>query len=219
MAGRVVRVATRVGDDLLSRPPPSVGRWRAPHRWVEPATRHRQGDARRARAATRRPRRGCSARSAAGRRGRALGHRPPGVPGGSGRVGSARGARRRRSCARCRAAGVVLLACDLPAVEAPLVELLARWPGRRRSSPWPKADCSSSARATGRTRSGRPRSLAAGERSLRHLLGRVDHDLIEPSTWGGVAPPSLRRRRHPGRPGPLPGAPRGSTLRTAGRVE
>jgi molybdopterin-guanine dinucleotide biosynthesis protein A len=86
--------------------------------------------------------------------------------------------------------GVLLLACDLPTVEAPLLELIARWPGR--STVVPVAD-------------GRPQlvcarygtealgvaaaALAAGERSLRSLLERVDHDLLDPSDWGAVAPP------------------------------
>jgi molybdopterin molybdotransferase len=86
-------------------------------------------------------------------------------------------------------AGVVLLACDLPAVEAPLVELLARWPGRATVVPVaggrPQLVC---ARYGPDALRAAAVALAAGERSLRALLDRVDHDVIEPSTWEGVAP-------------------------------
>jgi molybdopterin-guanine dinucleotide biosynthesis protein A len=85
--------------------------------------------------------------------------------------------------------GVVLLACDLPAVEAPLVDLIARWPGRPTVVPIadgePQLVCARY--GTDALRAGAA-TLAAGERSLRRLLDRAEHDLIDPSTWGVVAP-------------------------------
>ncbi len=88
------------------------------------------------------------------------------------------------------ARGVMLLACDLPAVEEPLVELIARWPGASTVVPVadgrPQLVCArygpdALAAAVG--------ALAAGERSLRQLLDRVGHQLLEQSAWGAVAPP------------------------------
>ncbi|MGZ8763238.1 MAG: molybdenum cofactor guanylyltransferase [Acidimicrobiia bacterium] len=86
--------------------------------------------------------------------------------------------------------GVLLLACDLPSVEAPLVLLVAHWPGRPTVVPLadgePQLVCARygpDALELARV------ELAGGERSLRRLLDRTDHDLIPPSSWGAVAPP------------------------------
>lgn len=86
--------------------------------------------------------------------------------------------------------GVMLLACDLPAVEAPLVELIARWPGHSTVVPVadgrPQLVC---ARYGPDALAVAAQALVEGERSLRSLLERVDHDLLDPSDWGAVAPP------------------------------
>jgi molybdopterin-guanine dinucleotide biosynthesis protein A len=85
--------------------------------------------------------------------------------------------------------GVVLLACDLPAVEEPLVRLVAEWPGRSTVVPVSggrlQPVCARYGRAALEEAAA---ALAAGERSLRGLLGRTDHDLLHESTWSAVAP-------------------------------
>jgi molybdopterin-guanine dinucleotide biosynthesis protein A len=85
--------------------------------------------------------------------------------------------------------GVILLACDLPGVEVPLVDLVARWTGRPTVVPLaggePQVVC---ARYGADALDAAVAAIGAGERSLRALLDRVEHDRIEPSTWGAVAP-------------------------------
>jgi molybdopterin-guanine dinucleotide biosynthesis protein A len=85
--------------------------------------------------------------------------------------------------------GVVLLACDLPGVEVPLVRLVAEWPGRPTVIPLadgePQLVCARYGRAALEQAVD---VLAAGGRSLRRLLDRAEHDRIDPSTWGAVAP-------------------------------
>jgi len=87
-------------------------------------------------------------------------------------------------------AGVILLACDLPGVEEPLVDLLAEWPGAPTVVPVaggaPQPVC---ARYGPEALEESIAAIAAGERSLRGLLGRIEHDLIDESTWRAVAPP------------------------------
>ena len=84
--------------------------------------------------------------------------------------------------------GVVLLACDLPGVEVPLVRLVAEWPGRPTVIPLsdgePQLVCARYGRAALEEAVG---VLAAGGRSLRGLLARAEHDRIDAATWGAVA--------------------------------
>ena len=86
-------------------------------------------------------------------------------------------------------AGVVLLACDLPAVEEQLVRLVALWPGGSTVVP-----VAGGRRQPVCARYGKAAldeaivALASGERSLRGLLGRIDHDLLDESIWSAVAP-------------------------------
>lgn len=84
---------------------------------------------------------------------------------------------------------IVVLACDLPFVESPLVELLARWPGLPTAIPIaagePQTVCARygpAALAAARV------AFATGERSLRALLEGTDHDQIPESEWRAVAP-------------------------------
>ena len=88
------------------------------------------------------------------------------------------------------APGVVLLACDLPAVDAAILSLLADWPGR--STVVPVAEdrvqpvC---ARYGPSALAEAVRLVATGERSLRALLARTEHDVVDESVWGRVARP------------------------------
>jgi molybdopterin-guanine dinucleotide biosynthesis protein A len=85
--------------------------------------------------------------------------------------------------------GVLLLACDLPGVEEPLVRLVAQWPGRATVVPVadgePQLVCARYGIAALEQAAD---VLGAGARSLRRLLDQTEHDLIDPSTWGAVAP-------------------------------
>ena len=86
--------------------------------------------------------------------------------------------------------GLVLLACDLPDVEEPLIRLLAEWPGATTVVPVAGGRLQSVCARYGRVAlADADAALAAGERSLRGLLGRTDHELIDESAWGAVAPP------------------------------
>jgi molybdopterin-guanine dinucleotide biosynthesis protein A len=83
---------------------------------------------------------------------------------------------------------VVLLACDLPFVEAPLLRLLAEWPGAASAVPVvdgrPQYACARygpAAIATARV------SLAQGRRSLRDAAA-VECDEVSESVWRVVAP-------------------------------
>jgi molybdopterin-guanine dinucleotide biosynthesis protein A len=85
--------------------------------------------------------------------------------------------------------GVVLLACDLPGVDEPLVRLLTGWAGRGTVVPVaggePQTVCARYGRAA---LDEAVAALASGERSLRGLLARADHDLVSEFAWRAVAP-------------------------------
>ncbi len=85
--------------------------------------------------------------------------------------------------------GVLLLACDLPGVEKPLVGLVAGWPGAATVVPVAGGRLQPVCARYGRVAlDDAVAALAAGERSLRGLLDRIDHELLDESAWGAVAP-------------------------------
>lgn len=113
-------------------------------------------------------------------------------------------------------APVLLLGCDHPFVEAPLLRLLAGWPGA--GSVVPLADgrpqylC---ARYGPTSLDAARRLLAAGHAALRDLEGAGDVDYVREVRWRAVAPPhALADVDHPAdldryglpRPEPAPGA-------------
>lgn len=84
---------------------------------------------------------------------------------------------------------VVLLACDLPFVEAPILRVLAEWPADRTVIP----------RIGGRLQYVCARygpdaleraaeAVRSGERALR-LVDAFDHDVLDEDEWRVVAPP------------------------------
>jgi molybdopterin-guanine dinucleotide biosynthesis protein A len=85
--------------------------------------------------------------------------------------------------------GVLLLACDLPGVEEPLVRLVAHWPGGATVVPMADGEPQLVCARYGTVALAQAADvLGAGTLSLRRLLDQTEHDLIEPSTWGAVAP-------------------------------
>jgi molybdopterin-guanine dinucleotide biosynthesis protein A len=85
-------------------------------------------------------------------------------------------------------AQVVLLACDLVAVEPPLLRLLAGWPGAPTAVPRVAGrDQLVCARYGADAIATATRLLAAGERSLRALIAAVEADVLTEEHWGAVA--------------------------------
>ncbi len=85
--------------------------------------------------------------------------------------------------------GVILLACDLPGVEEPLVRLLADWPGAATVVPVADGELQSVCARYGlEALEEASVAIAAGERSLRGLLARAAHDRLDESVWGAIAP-------------------------------
>jgi molybdopterin-guanine dinucleotide biosynthesis protein A len=83
---------------------------------------------------------------------------------------------------------VLLLACDLVAVEAPLLRLLAGWPGAPTVVPRVAGrDQLVCARYGADAIAAAPGLLAAGERSLRALVAAVAADVLTERHWGGIA--------------------------------
>ena len=84
---------------------------------------------------------------------------------------------------------VVLLACDLPFVEPPLLQLLLDWPGRETVIPLVGGHLQYTCARYGSDALERARAaLRAGDRSLR-LAADVDHDEIAEEAWQAVARP------------------------------
>jgi molybdopterin-guanine dinucleotide biosynthesis protein A len=83
---------------------------------------------------------------------------------------------------------VVLLGCDLVAVEAPLLRLLADWAGAPTAVPRVAGrDQLVCARYGADAIAAAGRLLEAGERSLRALLAAVPADVLTEEHWGAVA--------------------------------
>ena len=87
---------------------------------------------------------------------------------------------------------ILLLAVDLPRVEAPLLELLRDWPGAQTVVPEAGgrlqpvcarygADALTTATAL----------LASGAKALHALVDAVDHDVVPESVWRAAAPPDV----------------------------
>ena len=83
---------------------------------------------------------------------------------------------------------VLLLACDLARVEPPLLRLIAEWDGAPTAVPvvggQQQLVC---ARYGPDALALAPSLLAAGERSLRALVARLDADEVDAAHWGAVA--------------------------------
>jgi molybdopterin-guanine dinucleotide biosynthesis protein A len=85
---------------------------------------------------------------------------------------------------------VLLLACDYPFVDAPVLQLIAGWAGKRTAIP--EADHRlqfACARYGSASLHAARVGLQEGEASLR-TAADVDCDVIPPSIWGEVAPPN-----------------------------
>jgi molybdenum cofactor guanylyltransferase len=94
--------------------------------------------------------------------------------------------------AGARAAGsqgpVVLLACDLPFVEPPILSLLAEWPGRQTVIPVVDGRLQYACARYGSDALARAEIvLAAGDYSLR-AAGEGDHDELAEVEWRAVGP-------------------------------
>ena len=86
---------------------------------------------------------------------------------------------------------VVLLACDLPFVEAPLVQLLVDRPGRATVIPSVEGRLQYACARYGADALDRaPDALARGERSLRAACGAEFESLTE-QEWCGAGPPEV----------------------------
>jgi molybdopterin-guanine dinucleotide biosynthesis protein A len=84
---------------------------------------------------------------------------------------------------------VLLLAVDLPRVEAPLLELLRDWPGNLSAVP----DAGSRlqpvcARYGADALTTATALLASGVKALHTLVDAVDHDVVPESVWRAAAP-------------------------------
>jgi molybdopterin-guanine dinucleotide biosynthesis protein len=85
--------------------------------------------------------------------------------------------------------GLVLLACDLPWVDEALLGLLAGWAGRATVVPVAAGRVQPvCARYGPEALAEAAALLASGERSLRAVLARTEHDVVDESVWGAVAP-------------------------------
>jgi molybdopterin-guanine dinucleotide biosynthesis protein A len=81
---------------------------------------------------------------------------------------------------------VVLLACDLPFVEPPIISLLAEWPGRPTVIPVVDGRLQYACARYGSDALARAEiALAAGDYSLR-AAGEGDHDELSESEWRAV---------------------------------
>jgi molybdopterin-guanine dinucleotide biosynthesis protein A len=85
---------------------------------------------------------------------------------------------------------VVLLACDMPFVDEPLVRLFAQWPGAgsvvARADDRPQYGCARyGAGSIERAR----RALDRGERSFVRALAGDEMELVAPDVWRACAPP------------------------------
>ena len=94
--------------------------------------------------------------------------------------------------AGARAAGspgqVLLLACDLPFVEPPILSLLAEWPGRQTVIPVVDGRLQYACARYGSDALARAEiALAAGDYSLR-AAGEGDHDEVSEGEWRAVGP-------------------------------
>jgi molybdopterin-guanine dinucleotide biosynthesis protein A len=86
------------------------------------------------------------------------------------------------------ARSVVLLACDLPFVEAPVLELLATWPGQETVIPIAGGRLQYvCARYGAEALAHAADALAAGESALR-ILASVPHDEVDEAAWNAIAP-------------------------------
>jgi len=84
---------------------------------------------------------------------------------------------------------LVLLACDLPFVEPPVLRLLADWPGRATVIPMSGGRLQYACARYGADAVARSESaLRYGEPALREAAGTV-YDVVTESTWRLVAPP------------------------------
>jgi molybdopterin-guanine dinucleotide biosynthesis protein A len=84
---------------------------------------------------------------------------------------------------------VVLLACDLPFVEAPVLQLLAEWPGAPTVIPTVDTRLQYVCARYGPDALERAgAALLAGEHALR-ILGHGDHDALGAEWWSVVGPP------------------------------
>jgi molybdenum cofactor guanylyltransferase len=83
---------------------------------------------------------------------------------------------------------VLLLACDLPFVDAPVLRLLADWPGRETVIPQVDGELQYACARYGPDSLDRAEAeLAAGNRSLRAAAG-VAFDELSEAQWGAVGP-------------------------------
>jgi len=83
---------------------------------------------------------------------------------------------------------VVLLACDLPFVEAPILRVLAEWPGKPTVVPVVAGRPQFACARYGRDALDRAEAaLLAGDHSLR-AASAVDHDELTEAQWCSVAP-------------------------------
>ncbi len=84
-------------------------------------------------------------------------------------------------------APVLLLACDMPCVEPPLLELLADWPTGRTVIPVVRGRFQYACARYGRAALDEARAaVRTGRSSLRDLAG-TDCDFVSESEWGAVA--------------------------------
>jgi molybdopterin-guanine dinucleotide biosynthesis protein A len=84
---------------------------------------------------------------------------------------------------------VVLLACDLPFVEAPVLQLLAEWPGAPTVIPVVDGRLQYvCARYGPEALEHAAAALLAGEQALR-ILGQGDHDELGAEQWSAAGPP------------------------------
>jgi molybdenum cofactor guanylyltransferase len=84
---------------------------------------------------------------------------------------------------------VVLLACDLPFVEAPVLQLLTEWPGAPTVIPIVDGRLQFVCARYGPDSLERAAdALLAGEQALR-ILGRGAHDTLGAERWSAVGPP------------------------------
>jgi molybdopterin-guanine dinucleotide biosynthesis protein A len=85
---------------------------------------------------------------------------------------------------------VLLLACDMPFVDAPLLELLATWPGDGAVVPVSSERVQYTCARYGTATLDRARaSLAAGGRALKHVVDDGSTSYVDEAQWRAVAPP------------------------------